>query len=64
MITNTVLISQFQIKRKEHVLLQEEMEKNVVHLEMSIEVKKNNELKINLIFLLHLINEFLLLSLL
>lgn len=64
MIINTVLISQFQIKRKEHVLLQEEMEKNVVHLEMSIEVKKNNELKINLIFLLHLINEFLLLSLL
>ena len=64
MIVNTVLISQLQIRKKEHALLQEEMEKNGVHLEMSMEEKNNNELKINLIFLLHVINEFLLLSLL
>ena len=64
LIVNTVLISQLQIRRKEHALLQEEMEKNGVHLEMSMEEKNNNELKINLIFLLHVINEFLLLSLL
>ena len=64
LIVNTALISQLQIKKKEHVLLQEEMEKNGVHLEMSMEEKNNNELKINLIFLLHVINEFLLLSLL
>ena len=64
MIVNTALISQLQIRKKEHALLQEEMEKNGVHLEMSMEEKNNNELKINLIFLLHVINEFLLLSLL
>lgn len=64
LIVNTALISQLQIRRKEHALLQEEMEKNGVHLEMSMEEKNNNELKINLIFLLHVINEFLLLSLL
>ena len=64
MIVNTALISQLQIRRKEHALLQEEMEKNGVHLEMRMEEKNNNELKINLIFLLHVINEFLLLSLL
>ncbi len=64
LIVNTALISQLQIRKKEHALLQEEMEKNGVHLEMSMEEKNNNELKINLIFLLHVINEFLLLSLL
>ena len=64
LIVNTALISQLQIKKKEHALLQEEMEKNGVHLEMSMEEKNNNELKTNLIFLLHVINEFLLLSLL